>query len=185
MPMVVSVTHLATRQARPAHFHTPVQAFFSACAKMCVRELRKTDTANVSVFYLSFSSTVFATIALTVSWLTGRAGVVIPSAPVDWGLFALVGKLFPKDGWVFNEAGAQNVCLFFGKGGSLPLAGCVRPLLATCPHWQPSSCSAKVLLCCRMYRLMALQLAQHRPSDFCQVHMLTSFQHCTCSPALP
>eukprot|EP00891_Asterochloris_glomerata_P008721 jgi/Astpho2/8721/Aster-05285 len=67
------------------------QAFFSACAKMCVRELRKTDTANVSVFYLSFSSTVFATIALTVSWLTGRAGVVIPSAPVDWGLFALVG----------------------------------------------------------------------------------------------
>ena len=59
---------------------------------MCVRELRKTDTANVSVFYLSFSSTVFAAIALTVSWLVGGAGVVIPTARVDWGLFALVGK---------------------------------------------------------------------------------------------
>ena len=89
---VSETTQLATRQAHPSHFHTTVQAFFSACAKMCVRELRKTDTANVSVFYLSFSSTVFAIIALTVSWLVGGAGVRIPSAPVDWGLFALVGE---------------------------------------------------------------------------------------------
>ena len=86
------MTQLATRQAHLSHFHTLVQAFFSACAKMCVRELRKTDTANVSVFYLSFSSTIFAAIALTVSWLVGGAGLVIPTAPVDWGLFALVGK---------------------------------------------------------------------------------------------
>ena len=91
---VSETTWLATRKAHPSHFHTTVQAFFSACAKMCVRELRKTDTANVSVFYLSFSSTVFAIIALTVSWLVGGAGVRIPTAPVDWGLFALVGKPF-------------------------------------------------------------------------------------------
>ena len=57
-------------------------------------------------------------------------------------------------------------CLFFGEGSSLSLAGCVRPLLATCPHWQPPACSATLLLCRRMYRLMALQLAQHRPSQF-------------------
>ena len=37
-----------------------LQALFSACAKMCVRELRKTETANVSVFYLSFCSTIGA-----------------------------------------------------------------------------------------------------------------------------
>ena len=103
------MTQFATRQIRStSQSHTPAQAFFSACAKMCVRELRKTDTANVSVFYLSFSSTVFAVIALTVSWLVGGAGVVIPSAPVDWGLFALVGKPVSREVWVCTEANAQN-----------------------------------------------------------------------------
>lgn len=67
------------------------QACFSACAKMCVRELRKTDTANVSVFYLSLCSTIGATIGLGASMLWGSGqGLMMPHA-WDWALFAGIG----------------------------------------------------------------------------------------------
>lgn len=65
---------------------------FSACAKMCVRELRKTDTANVSVFYLSLCSTIGATIGLLISsiWGDGR-GLVMPHS-FEWLLFLGIGQ---------------------------------------------------------------------------------------------
>ena len=61
---------------------------------MCVRELRKTDTANVSVFYLSFCSTIGATIGLGVSviWGSGQ-GLMLPHA-WEWALFAGIGEGF-------------------------------------------------------------------------------------------
>ncbi len=69
-----------------------LQACFSACAKMCVRELRKTDTANVSVFYLSLCSTIGATIGLGASMLWGSGqGLMMPHA-WDWALFAGIGN---------------------------------------------------------------------------------------------
>ena len=68
------------------------QACFSACAKMCVRELRKTDTANVSVFYLSLCSTIGASIGLGISMVWGSGqGLMMPHA-WEWGLFAGIGK---------------------------------------------------------------------------------------------
>ena len=70
-----------------------LQACFSACAKMCVRELRKTDTANVSVFYLSLCSTIGATIGLGASMLWGSGqGLMVPHA-WDWALFAGMGNI--------------------------------------------------------------------------------------------
>ena len=71
-----------------------MQAVFSACAKMCVRELRKTDTANVSVFYLSFCSTIGASIGLGISMVWGSGqGLMLPHA-WEWALFAGIGKAF-------------------------------------------------------------------------------------------
>ena len=69
-----------------------LQACFSACAKMCVRELRKTDTANVSVFYLSLCSTIGATIGLAVSviWYDGQF-LMMPHR-WEWALFAGIGE---------------------------------------------------------------------------------------------
>ncbi len=59
---------------------------------MCVRELRKTDTANVSVFYLSLCSTIGATIGLGASMLWGSGqGLMMPHA-WDWALFAGIGN---------------------------------------------------------------------------------------------
>lgn len=59
---------------------------------MCVRELRKTDTANVSVFYLSLCSTVGATIGLGVSVLGyGEQFLMMPHR-WEWALFAGIGK---------------------------------------------------------------------------------------------
>ncbi len=72
-----------------------LQACFSACAKMCVRELRKTDTANVSVFYLSLCSTIGATIGLGWSMLWGSGqGLILPHA-WEWALFAGIGNISP------------------------------------------------------------------------------------------
>ena len=60
---------------------------------MCVRELRKTDTANVSVFYLSLCSTIGATIGLGASMLWGSGqGLMMPHA-WDWALFAGIGNI--------------------------------------------------------------------------------------------
>ena len=56
-------------------------------------------------------------------------------------------------------------CLFFGESQFLPLAGCLRP--ENLP-----ACSVEVLLCWRMHRPMAFQLAQHMPCHCWQVHVL-------------
>ena len=74
------------------HSDASLQACFSACAKMCVRELRKTDTANVSVFYLSFCSTIGATIGLCVSYIWGGGqGLLMPHS-FEWLLFLGIGE---------------------------------------------------------------------------------------------
>ena len=73
----------------------PWQACFSACAKMCVRELRKTDTANVSVFYLSLCSTIGASIGLTVSMLWGSGHFLMMPHAWEWALFAGIGTINP------------------------------------------------------------------------------------------
>ena len=61
---------------------------------MCVRELRKTDTANVSVFYLSLCSTIGATVGLGISMIWGSGqGLMLPHA-WEWALFAGIGEGF-------------------------------------------------------------------------------------------
>ena len=71
-----------------------MQALFSACAKMCVRELRKTETANVSVFYLSFCSTIGALIGCFGPKILGYVGSVrLPVSSVEWLLLIGVGEL--------------------------------------------------------------------------------------------
>jgi drug/metabolite transporter (DMT)-like permease len=68
------------------------QALFSACAKMCVRELRKTETANVSVFYLSFCSTIGALCGCFGPKILGYTGSVrMPVNAVEWLLLIGVG----------------------------------------------------------------------------------------------
>lgn len=67
------------------------QALFSACAKMCVRELRKTETANVSVFYLSFCSTIGAICGTFVPKLWGMEGTVRVPHDYEWLLLLGVG----------------------------------------------------------------------------------------------
>lgn len=65
---------------------------------MCVRELRKTDTANVSVFYLSLCSTIGASIGLGASMLWGsKQGLMMPHA-WDWALFAGIGDILHHSG---------------------------------------------------------------------------------------
>ena len=97
-PCYVTAAYTSLLLARcPTHCaHTAcvfLQACFSACAKMCVRELRKTDTANVSVFYLSLCSTIGATIGLGASMLWGSGqGLMMPHA-WDWALFAGIGSI--------------------------------------------------------------------------------------------
>lgn len=60
---------------------------------MCVRELRKTDTANVSVFYLSLCSTIGASVGLGVSvTIYGEQFLMMPHR-WEWALFAGIGKL--------------------------------------------------------------------------------------------
>ena len=98
---VLAKPHVAVAVRPAAFLHTePVlsilQAVFSACAKMCVRELRKTDTANVSVFYLSLCSTIGATIGLVISMIWGAGqGLMLPHA-WEWALFAGIGKGFSE-----------------------------------------------------------------------------------------
>lgn len=89
---------------------TFLQAVFSACAKMCVRELRKTDTANVSVFYLSLCSTVGASIGLSITMMWGSGqGLMLPHA-WDWALFAGIGMACASGHC--NFAAASTVVLF-------------------------------------------------------------------------
>ena len=73
-----------------------LQALFSACAKMCVRELRKTETANVSVFYLSFCSTIGALCGCFGPKIFGYEHTVrLPYNHVEVLLLLGVGKQFP------------------------------------------------------------------------------------------
>lgn len=97
---------------------TFLQAVFSACAKMCVRELRKTDTANVSVFYLSLCSTIGASIGLgiTMIWGSGQ-GLMLPHA-WDWALFAGIGRdlcCWTLQLCCCDLCGAGPACVFLEK----------------------------------------------------------------------
>ncbi|KAK9837654.1 hypothetical protein WJX74_002242 [Apatococcus lobatus] len=68
------------------------QAFCSAIAKMCVRELRFTDTPNVSVFYLGLCSSIGAVVGCTAPKLWGVANTFrMPNAPVEWWLILGTG----------------------------------------------------------------------------------------------
>jgi len=69
-----------------------LQALFSACAKMCVRELRKTETANVSVFYLSFCSSIGALCGIFLPKIWGLEGTVRMPHDYEWLLLLLVGE---------------------------------------------------------------------------------------------
>ncbi len=69
-----------------------MQALFSACAKMCVRELRKTETANVSVFYLSFCSTIGALCGILLPKFWGVEDTVRMPDGLEWLLLIGVGK---------------------------------------------------------------------------------------------
>jgi len=69
------------------------QALFSACAKMCVRELRKTETANVSVFYLSFCSSIGALCGIFLPKIWGLEGTVRMPHDYEWLLLLLVGLM--------------------------------------------------------------------------------------------
>lgn len=73
------------------------QALFSACAKMCVRELRKTETANVSVFYLSFCSTIGAICAIIIQTFLGVENAIRLPHNWEWLLLIGVGELFLHD----------------------------------------------------------------------------------------
>lgn len=68
---------------------------------MCVRELRKTDTANVSVFYLSLCSTIGATVGLAATYIWGDGrGLIMPHS-FEWLLFLGIGKaIFMKKLWL-------------------------------------------------------------------------------------
>lgn len=96
-----------------------LQAVFSACAKMCVRELRKTDTANVSVFYLSFCSTIGATAGLGISmtWGSGQ-GLMLPHA-WEWALFAGIGKGFCESTPTRKQLWSLLSCCFMWFTASL------------------------------------------------------------------
>lgn len=76
-----------------------MQAFFSACAKMCVRELRKTETANVSVFYLSFCSTIGALVGTLAPKLFGVKESIRMPHDIEWLLLVGVGE-FALSLWV-------------------------------------------------------------------------------------
>ncbi|KAK9865750.1 hypothetical protein WJX84_008399 [Apatococcus fuscideae] len=68
------------------------QAFCSAISKMCVRELRFTDTPNVSVFYLGFCSTIGAIIGCTVPKLWGVENTFrLPNEAIEWWLILGTG----------------------------------------------------------------------------------------------
>ena len=72
----------------------PKQALCSACAKMCVRELRA-EPPNVSVFYMAFVSLIAAVIGCTVPALFGFENVFrIPGHWAEWVLLVGVGARF-------------------------------------------------------------------------------------------
>lgn len=73
---------------------TGLQAFCSAIAKMCVRELRFTDTPNVSVFYLGLCSSIGAIFGCTAPKLWGVENTFrMPNAAVEWWLIVGTGVL--------------------------------------------------------------------------------------------
>ena len=58
---------------------------------MCVRELRKTETANVSVFYLSFCSTIGAIIGTCGPKIFGVQNSIRLPHQTEWLLLLGVG----------------------------------------------------------------------------------------------
>ncbi|KAK9829224.1 hypothetical protein WJX72_004585 [[Myrmecia] bisecta] len=70
------------------------QAFCSAFAKMAVRELRSTETPNVSVIYLSGTSTIAAVLGCTLPRLLGwewHSVFRLPVGPLEWALMIGLG----------------------------------------------------------------------------------------------
>lgn len=71
-----------------------MQALSSACAKMCVRELR-TENPSVSVFYLSWVTAAAAAIAICIQIALGKPvgeAMPVPGTFLDWVLFLGVGE---------------------------------------------------------------------------------------------
>ena len=95
-----------------------VQALFSACAKMCVRELRKTETANVSVFYLSFCSTIGAICAIIIQTFLGVENAIRFPHDWEWLLLVGVGELFLH---CLAKNGSSALTARRVKCGELPL----------------------------------------------------------------
>ena len=63
---------------------------------MCVRELRFTDTPNVSVFYLGATSTLAAIVGCTAPKLWGVENTFrMPNAAIEWYLIAGTGEPDP------------------------------------------------------------------------------------------
>ena len=69
------------------------QAFCSACAKMCVRELRTTESPFVSVFYLSICSFIASVIGTGLPAALGVANAIrMPLGWQEWGFLLGVGE---------------------------------------------------------------------------------------------
>lgn len=71
-----------------------MQALSSACAKMCVRELR-TENPSVSVFYLSWVTSTAAAIAIFIQIAIGKPvgkAIPLPGTFLDWALFLAIGE---------------------------------------------------------------------------------------------
>lgn len=78
---------------------------------MCVRELRKTETANVSVFYLSFCSTIGAICGCFGPKILGFEHTVrVPYNHVEWLLLLGVGEfcLFRRSSYF--TGGSTRIC---------------------------------------------------------------------------
>lgn len=69
------------------------QALCSACAKMCVRELRA-ESPNVSVFYMAWVSLLAALVGCFVTPLFGFTNTFrMPNHWAEWTLLAGIGAL--------------------------------------------------------------------------------------------
>lgn len=63
---------------------------------MCVRELRKTETANVSVFYLSFCSTIGAIVGTLGPKIFGVHDSIRLPHNAEWLLLLGVGEYLTR-----------------------------------------------------------------------------------------
>ena len=84
---------MCTAQEMP---HSPSvavgQALCSACAKMCVRFLRSSESPHVSVFYLSATSLTVSLCATLIPKALGYHGSIrMPNCAMEWAFLAGVG----------------------------------------------------------------------------------------------